>query len=240
MSSRDLISMGVRNLIKRKLRTFLTVLGVMIGTASIVVMVSLGLAINEQFARQMEQVSDMTLITVNSWSGRFYSIDEFGNESVGEQKMPSINDETMAEIETIPGVQVATPVLEGPLYFKSGEYILSTWCLGVKPEAMPLLGMTVKSGQLLTSESEDTDIVFGAYAEANFRKGNRYEDRYWEAMMTPDTYEPYVDVMEDKIRMSPDSELINTEEAKASVDVKPDDMEMSKMIKPYEVNVVGL
>ena len=39
----DLLSMSVNNLRRRKLRTFLTVLGVVIGTASIVVMVSLGI-----------------------------------------------------------------------------------------------------------------------------------------------------------------------------------------------------
>ena len=38
----DLLSMSLNNLRRRKLRTFLTVLGVIIGTASIVVMVSLG------------------------------------------------------------------------------------------------------------------------------------------------------------------------------------------------------
>ena len=39
----DLLSMSVNNLRRRKLRTVLTVLGVVIGTASIVVMVSLGI-----------------------------------------------------------------------------------------------------------------------------------------------------------------------------------------------------
>ncbi|MFV0314121.1 MAG: ABC transporter permease, partial [Anaerotignum sp.] len=54
MSTRDLLSMALRNLLKRKLRTFLTVLGVVIGTASIVVMVSIGIGMNESFARQLE------------------------------------------------------------------------------------------------------------------------------------------------------------------------------------------
>ena len=47
MKFSDLLSMSVNNLRRRKLRTFLTVLGVVIGTASIVVMVSLGIGLNE-------------------------------------------------------------------------------------------------------------------------------------------------------------------------------------------------
>ena len=42
----DLLRMSVSNLWRRKLRTFLTVLGVIIGTASIVVMISLGLGLS--------------------------------------------------------------------------------------------------------------------------------------------------------------------------------------------------
>ena len=41
----DIIGMSASNLWRRKLRTFLTVLGVMIGTASIVTMVSLGIGL---------------------------------------------------------------------------------------------------------------------------------------------------------------------------------------------------
>ena len=47
MSWIDLLRMSASNLKRRKLRTFLTVLGVVIGTASIVVMVSLGLGLQK-------------------------------------------------------------------------------------------------------------------------------------------------------------------------------------------------
>ena len=52
MNRRDMIDMALRNLWKRRLRTALTVLGVVIGTASIVVMVSIGIGMNKGFASQ--------------------------------------------------------------------------------------------------------------------------------------------------------------------------------------------
>ena len=55
MSTRDLIMVAVRNLWKRKLRTFLTILGVVIGTTSIVVMISIGIGMNESFEKQVEE-----------------------------------------------------------------------------------------------------------------------------------------------------------------------------------------
>ena len=44
----DLLSLALRNLFRRKRRTVLTVLGVIIGTSSILVMMSLGLGMSRQ------------------------------------------------------------------------------------------------------------------------------------------------------------------------------------------------
>ena len=49
MNWMDLLRMSSSNLRRRKLRTFLTVLGVVIGTASIVVMISLGLGLQQDY-----------------------------------------------------------------------------------------------------------------------------------------------------------------------------------------------
>ena len=45
----DLISMTLRNLLRRKARTLLTMMGVVVGTCAIVVMVSLGLAMTNRW-----------------------------------------------------------------------------------------------------------------------------------------------------------------------------------------------
>ena len=52
----DLLIMSINNLRRRKLRTVLTVLGVIIGTASIVVMVSLGIGLDQMFMEQLRRL----------------------------------------------------------------------------------------------------------------------------------------------------------------------------------------
>ena len=69
MSSLDIITMSFRNLFKRKMRTFLTILGVVIGTAAIIVMVSLGLAVNANFEESLSQMGDIRMLTVRDPSG---------------------------------------------------------------------------------------------------------------------------------------------------------------------------
>ena len=79
MKFSDLLSMSVNNLRRRKLRTFLTVLGVVIGTASIVVMVSLGIGLNELTMEQIASYGSLTEISI-------YSVASWGrNTQEGEE-----------------------------------------------------------------------------------------------------------------------------------------------------------
>ena len=76
----DLLIMSINNLRRRKLRTGLTVLGVVIGTASIVVMVSLGIGLKENtvesYASEVSQGSrsvpdtGTSPRTITSWTPR--------------------------------------------------------------------------------------------------------------------------------------------------------------------------
>ena len=79
MKFSDLLRMSGSNLLRRKLRTALTVLGVVIGTASIVVMISLGLGLQKSSLEQIEQYGGLTTINVNTWGngeGKYTWTDE--------------------------------------------------------------------------------------------------------------------------------------------------------------------
>ncbi len=64
MSNFDLIIMALGNLFRRKMRTLLTVLGVVIGTTSILVMISIGLGLERKFDEELKQFGSLTKITV--------------------------------------------------------------------------------------------------------------------------------------------------------------------------------
>ena len=66
MKLSDLLLMSMSNLWKRKLRTVLTVLGVVIGITSIVVMMALGNGLKESMLESISSYSSITQITVNA------------------------------------------------------------------------------------------------------------------------------------------------------------------------------
>ena len=60
----DVLAMSLNNLRRRKLRTALTVLGVTVGTAAIVVMLSLGIGLKEMNRELVESSGSITTIVV--------------------------------------------------------------------------------------------------------------------------------------------------------------------------------
>lgn len=101
----DLIRMGLRNLFRRKARTLLTVIGVVIGTVSIVVMISVGIGMNRSFEASVMENGSMTVIDVSSYA---YSEDEDGNWTSTQQ---TLNSETIELLKGIEHVKCVTPIV---------------------------------------------------------------------------------------------------------------------------------
>lgn len=55
MKIKDLFSLALRNLWRRKVRTILTIMGVVIGSTSIIIMLSLGEAQNKQIDKMIKE-----------------------------------------------------------------------------------------------------------------------------------------------------------------------------------------
>ena len=60
MKISDILGMSLTNLWRRKTRTILTILGVIIGTASIVVMLSLGIGLKQSMLEQVGTAGGLT------------------------------------------------------------------------------------------------------------------------------------------------------------------------------------
>lgn len=113
----DLFKMGLRNLTRRKARTILTVLGVVVGSLSIIIMRSIGYAMENNFESQVMQQGGLTTITVSS---RAEVWDEEGNW-VDSQKQ-KLDDSLIKQIETIDHVRAVTPVIQKSATLYSGRY----------------------------------------------------------------------------------------------------------------------
>ncbi len=64
MSIWDLFSLIIENLSRRKARVALTAIGVVIGTAAVVLLVSLGVGLQQNAEQQLGSIGDLTKISV--------------------------------------------------------------------------------------------------------------------------------------------------------------------------------
>ena len=79
MSIWDLLSLIIENLSRRKARVALTAIGVVIGTAAVVLLVSLGVGLQQNAEQQLGSIGDLTKITV--WP--MYEFSEGGGGGIG-------------------------------------------------------------------------------------------------------------------------------------------------------------
>lgn len=171
----DLLRMSISNLWRRKLRTFLTVLGVIIGTASIVVMVSLGLGLSKSTMEQYEQSGGLTKITV--YQG-------YNGNSDGEYA-GRISDATAEEIMKIPHVEVASPILGLSVIVKSGVYEGQIYIRAMTSQAFEKLDIPLSEGAHLPTDTENLEFLYGNQVITDFYNA-RTNQYYWDTGELPD------------------------------------------------------
>ncbi len=112
MNAADLFATAWQNLLRRKVRTLLTVAGVLIGVAALVLMVSLGLGLQRQVVQLFETEESLRTLTVRR-------VRSDGGKKGGAGPLPfqfdadmvPIGDEDLEQIRAVPGVRLAFPEL---------------------------------------------------------------------------------------------------------------------------------
>ena len=193
MKISDLLRMSLESLFKRKVRTILTVLGVLVGTTSIVVMVSLGYGLKTSMMEEMQSYGSMTLIEVTD-PNLYY------NNDSSNQDVKHLDDELVENFAAMEHVELVCPRITTSAIFKSGIYEANEQLTGVRLEELEKLNIELGEGTL-PQKGEGLQLVFGNMILSYFynSKTNMYE--YWDNGTMPD-----IDLMNDTIFMILDTD----------------------------------
>ena len=138
----DLLRTAFLNLWRRKLRAFLTVLGMVIGTSSIVVMVSLGVGMRQSMIDSYASMGSLTNITVNN-----YRYVESSDGQSSTYKEVKLDKKAVDEIRKIPGVEGAMPQITAWGMAMSGKYATDVSIMGIDMEQAELFGIKLAEGE---------------------------------------------------------------------------------------------
>lgn len=177
MKLSDMIKICLQNLRRRKSRTLLTVLGVVVGCCAIVTMLSIGIGMQNSMELALAEMGDLTLIQV-----------------YGRGQNAKLDDDAIRKFEAIPGVEVAIgkASLDNIGYeLTAGEkdrYRMN-WAniVGFSKDSMEKFGLELVEG---TFPREPFEVLAGQYAAYNLidtqrPDGSNMIDR-WEFMYSYD------------------------------------------------------
>lgn len=182
MSFYDLMAMSFGNLWRRKLRTFLTVLGVLIGTASVVAMISLAVGMKQMMMEEYSQMGSATQIRVRS-SGDMMS----GN---GKQDTDTwLTDDNLSMFEQMEYVQSVSPSLTFDVNMEKGKYSGYAMLIGVSKEVME--SQKLGQGELPAEGRGSLQLLAGNAILTSF--GYSLGDEYYDYYSTGEL--PDIDLM---------------------------------------------
>jgi putative ABC transport system permease protein len=176
MRARDSIVMALRGISSSKLRSLLTVLGVLIGIASVIILVAVGTGTSQEVESRIEQLGTNTLTVINSG--------HFGRGRAVTGTQTSQAQLTIADVNAIenpanaPDVQSVSPVLSTSVTSTYDGATYTTSVIGSTPSYLASDDYTVEAGQAISS----TDV---ARHERVIDIGTDVEDNLFAAGSNP-------------------------------------------------------
>ncbi len=164
----DLLRLIIDNLGRRKGRVMLTAIGVVIGTASVILLISLAIGLQQSATSNLWGISDLKRIDV--YPG--YSEVPMGmSVAVDGKGMPSgmqlLTPQTITDIKALPGVDMVTPRqgLYGQTVLKSGRLENYAYIQGVDVDDVGVFEYPLQSG---VTKLERGQAVIGGWAAQQF------------------------------------------------------------------------
>jgi ABC-type antimicrobial peptide transport system permease subunit len=183
MSFRDILRLSLRNLREAKLRAVLTTMGVLIGVAVIVTMVSFGLGLQRNTVSRFKELDLFNEVTVYGKS--LSSLVEEGfnkrpnepgaskppdrkKEDPGPDKTPerTLDDAAITEIAAIPGVASVEPNIFLDVYARSNGQAKSVVIGGTLVPNPASRFKNFEAGGMISAPDSDEAIVDGRFLKA--------------------------------------------------------------------------
>jgi putative ABC transport system permease protein len=165
----DLISIIIDNLGRRKTRVALTAIGVIIGTAAVVVLVSLGIGLQKNATQQLYGIGDLTQIQVYPNYGQAEVVSASGKGGGGGAPAVQnlLTDDTINQIASIPGVSSVIPrdYIQGGAMLKYNRLESYPGIIGVGAKDLNYLGVDLQEGENSLSKGS---AVIGAMVSSQF------------------------------------------------------------------------
>lgn len=156
MNLSESMKMAIRSIKTNKVRAFLTMLGIIIGVASVIVLVSIGQGSSKSVQDEINSLGT-NLITV----------------SVTDTDSVELTDDTIEQFRELSGITEVAPVVTGRVYAKNGEATAQVSMTGATSSYLSVRDLELSQGRFLTdmeTELRSKVVVLGSDAATTLLK----------------------------------------------------------------------
>ncbi len=167
----DLVRLILDNLSRRKGRVVMTAIGVVIGTASVVLLISLANGMQQNYQKQFGNMGDLTLIAVSPGYGQQVELSsKLGGGGGGrgsQQQAKLLTPAAIEEIKAIPGVTQVIPreYLWGGAQIQFGRLETYGSIIGVGADDLSTFSFPAAQGDTTLSRGS---VVIGGWVAKSF------------------------------------------------------------------------
>ncbi len=140
----ETIKMAFEALMSKKVRTFLSILGIIIGVSTVIVVVGIGAGAKKQIADQYKNLSATTIMVQK----------KMGREAITASKLKA--EDTAVISAQVPNVQDITPMVSGDNTVAYGSESTSLSVLGIQETFFGITNLEIDVGRTITQEDVDS------------------------------------------------------------------------------------
>lgn len=160
----DTIRISARSFKNNRLRTFLTIMGISVGIASIFFLVSLGYGFQKVVLERIATSDSLLSLDV------YPQIGEDGEANV-------ILSDDLGEIEGVNGIVKTAPVITQKFKVHSGEYTTDAKVNITDTDFFKLEGIAIQNGEIMNNESRNEAVVSSAVLDLLHIDANKFEGK---------------------------------------------------------------
>ncbi len=161
---KESITIALRALLSNKLRSVLTMLGIIIGVGAVIAMVSVGLGVREKVQNSIASLgSNMLIVTPGAASSQ-------GVRSASGSSITLVADDADYIRKTVSGIDYVAPTVSKQYQLIAGNQNWTTTVQGITPDYMAIRSLTVGSGSFVTERdisARNRVAVLGATVAEN-------------------------------------------------------------------------
>ncbi len=193
MQIKENVNKAIVGLIDHKFRSFLTILGIIFGTASVIAMISIGEGTKKQAIAKYQDLGVSNIIVRDK---------DLTDPELEEMRMKfskglSLDDAAIIA-DVVPGVVSVAPQSEVKVEAKYGDRSAKATAIGVTPDILSVLNYRTSKGAFITSDQYDRQLKVCVLGADVTRELFGYEDPIGQSVKLEDQWFEIIGVMQPK------------------------------------------